>query len=62
MNKSKYPTDGFAAFSVAGKVRVIGPVKKDVPFYWVANVEPLFAETEVALLALIAAKGYTVLA
>jgi hypothetical protein len=60
MNKSKYPTDGFAAFAVAGKVRVVGPVKKDVPFYWVANVDPLFAETEPELLALIAAKGYTI--
>jgi hypothetical protein len=61
MNKSKYPSDGFAAYAIAGKVRIIGPVKKDVAFAWVANVEPLFAATEAELLALIASKGFTVI-
>jgi hypothetical protein len=57
--KSTYPSDGFAGFSVNGKARVIGAVKQGVVWHSAPGVEPLFATTEAALLALIAAKGYT---
>jgi len=58
--KSTYPSDGFAGFAINGKARVIGAVKQGVVWNSAPGVEPLFAETEAALLALIAAKGYTV--
>jgi hypothetical protein len=57
--KSTYPSDGFAGFAVNGKARVIGTVKQGVVWHSAPGVEPLFATTEAALLALIAAKGYT---
>jgi hypothetical protein len=57
--KSTYPSDGFAGFAINGKARVIGAVKQDVVWHSAPGVEPLFAVTEAALLALIAAKGYT---
>jgi hypothetical protein len=58
--RSTYPTDGFAGFAINGKARVIGKVKKGEVWVAAPGVDPLFAETEPALLALIAAKGYTV--
>jgi hypothetical protein len=58
--KSTYPSDGFAGFAINGKARVIGAVKQGVVWSSAQGVEPLFATTEVALLALIAAKGYAV--
>jgi hypothetical protein len=58
--KSTYPSDGFAAFAINGKARVIGAVKQGVVWHSAPGVEPLFATTEAALLALIAAKGYTI--
>jgi hypothetical protein len=57
--KSTYPSDGFAAFAINGKARVIGAVKQGVVWHSAPGVEPLFATTEAALLALIASKGYT---
>lgn len=60
--KSTYPSDGFAGFAIDGKARLIGAVKQGVAYHAASGVEPLFAETEAALLALIASKGYTVVA
>jgi hypothetical protein len=57
--KSTYPSDGFAGFAIKGKARVIGAVKQGVVWHSAPGVEPLFATTEAALLALIASKGYT---
>ena len=58
--KSTYPSDGFVGFAINGKARIIGAVKQGVSWSAAQGVEPLFAVTEPALLALIAAKGYTV--
>lgn len=57
--KSTFPSDGFAGFAVNGKARVIGAVKQGVSWHSAEGVDPLFATTEAALLALIASKGYT---
>lgn len=57
--KSTYPSDGFAGFAINGKARIIGAVKQGVSWHSAPGVEPLFAVTEADLLALIAAKGYT---
>jgi hypothetical protein len=59
--RSAYPSDGFAGFAVNGKARVIGAVKQGVVWHSAPGVEPLFATTEAALLALIASKGYTII-
>ena len=59
--KSTYPSDGFAGFAVNGKARVIGAVKQGVVWNSAQGVDPLFATTEAALLALIAEKGYVVI-
>lgn len=59
--KSTYPSDGFAGFAIGGKARIIGAVKQGVAWSAAPGVEPLFATTEAALLALIASKGYTVI-
>ena len=61
MKLNTYPTDGFAAFAIDGKARIIGPVKQGVVWHCANGVEPLFATTEAALLALIASKGFTVI-
>jgi hypothetical protein len=58
--KSTFPSDGFAGFAINGKARVIGAVKQGVPWHSAQGVDFLFATTEAALLALIAAKGYTI--
>ena len=58
--KTIYPSDGFAGFAIDGKARLIGAVKQGVAYHAAPGVEPLFATTEAALLALIASKGYTV--
>lgn len=59
--KSTYPSDGFAGFAINGKARIIGAVKQGVSWNSAKGVDPLFAETEASLLALIAAKGYTII-
>ena len=58
--KSTYQSDGFAGFAIDGKARIIGAVKQGVAWSAAPGVEPLFATTEAALLALIASKDYTV--
>lgn len=58
---NKYPSDGFAAFVVSGKARIIGPVKQSEIFAYAKDVIPLFSETLDGLKAIIASKGYVVL-
>lgn len=59
--RNTYPSDGFAGFAIDGKARIIGAVKQGVAWSAAPGVEPLFATTEAALLALIASKGYTLI-
>ena len=59
--RNTYPSDGFAGFAIDGKARIIGAVKQGVAWSAAPGVEPLFATTEAALLALIASKGYTII-
>ena len=59
--RNTYPSNGFAGFAIDGKARIIGAVKQGVAWSAAPGVEPLFATTEAALLALIASKGYTVI-
>ena len=57
----RYDKDGFAALLPEGNKNVPGvlPVKADQT-YNATGLTVVFAETEAALLAIIAAKGYTV--
>lgn len=59
----RYEKDGFAALLSEGNKNVPGvfPVKANQT-YNATGLTVVFSETEPALLALIAAKGYTVLA
>jgi len=57
----RYDKDGFAALLSKGNTNVPGvfPVKADQT-YNATGLTVVFAETEAALLALIASKGYTI--
>lgn len=53
MNKTTFPSDGFAGFGQNGKAVIVGAVKKGGQVIYVDAVTPFFAETEEKLIDLI---------
>jgi hypothetical protein len=60
MNKSSFPSNGFAGFGTPnGRGVIIGSVKAGQEFFYGPKVTPFFAATEAELKAAIKAAGFT---